>query len=120
MCGNPSRLAENPQAGDNEPLGMKTMETETESGMQTMHTEKKSPRRGNGGRPSKWPPDVALRLGAALQSGCWPFDAARRAGIGKSTLHRWLRAGLNGDPRFTELVEMFKKSWNRYTTQWPW
>ena len=69
------------------------METETESGMQTMHTEKKSPRRGNGGRPSKWPPDVALRLGAALQSGCWPFDAARRAGIGKSTLHRWLQAG---------------------------
>jgi hypothetical protein len=94
------------------------METENKSGMQTMHTEKKSGRRGKGGRPPKWTPEVALRLGEALGRGCWPWDAAGQAGIGKSTLRRWLRAGVAGDPRFASLVQMCDKAWTRHPWQW--
>jgi hypothetical protein len=83
-----------------------------------MHTERKGSRHGKGGRPPKWTPEVALRLGEALGRGCWPWDAARQANIGKSTLHRWLRAGLAGDPRFVPLVEVLDRACKRHPWSW--
>jgi hypothetical protein len=54
-----------------------------------------------GGRPAKWNTDTAFALGLALQGRfTTPAQAARKAGIGKSTLFRWLRLGQAGDKRF--------------------
>ena len=73
--------------------------------------------KGRGGRPAKWNTDVAFALGLALQGRfTTPGEAARRAGVGRSTLRRWIRAGQNGDPRFTCLVARLKAMAER----WPW
>jgi hypothetical protein len=60
--------------------------------------------------------DVAIRLGAALGSGCWPWPGARCAGIGKRTLRGWVRALVAGDSRFVALVDLLDNAWKR----WPW
>ena len=55
-----------------------------------------------GGRPAKWNTDTAFALGLALQGRfTTPAQAARKAGIGKSTLFSWLRRGkqaISGSP----------------------
>ena len=64
--------------------------------------------KNRGGRPSMWKPEVIIPLSIALGSG-WPMAAAaRRAGVGKSTVNRWLAAARSGDPRFAALVEHAK------------
>jgi transposase-like protein len=54
-------------------------------------------------------------LGLAFQGRyTTPGEAARRVGIGKSTLWRWIRAGQRGDPRFACLVKRMaeiQKNW---------
>ncbi len=61
--------------------------------------------KNKGGRPAKWTTDTAFALGLALQGRfTTPAEAARKAGIGKSTLSRWLRLGQEGDKRFAPLV----------------
>jgi hypothetical protein len=61
--------------------------------------------KNRGGRPAKWNTETAFRLGLALQGRfTTPAEAARKAGIGKSTLFRWLRLGQAGDKRFAPLV----------------
>ena len=54
------------------------------------------PKTNKGGRPLKWTPEVALALGRAFKGGYSIGDVARKAGVGKSTLHRWHRAALAG------------------------
>jgi transposase-like protein len=67
----------------------------------------------------KWTPEVALALGAAFKRGTSIGDVARRAGVGKSTLHRWHRAALAGDTRFAPLVPLFKEMQARWLFS-PW
>jgi hypothetical protein len=65
--------------------------------------------KNKGGRPVKWNTDVAFALGLALQGRyTTPAEAARKAGIGKSTLNRWFRLGVAGDKRFAPLVTRMK------------
>jgi hypothetical protein len=64
--------------------------------------------KNRGGRPSKWTPEVIIPLALALRDG-WPMTAAaKRAGVGKSTVNRWLAASRSGDPRFAALIEHAK------------
>jgi hypothetical protein len=65
----------------------------------------RSQARRQGGRPSRLTVAVALALMRHVGQGEPLEDAARRAGIGPSTLWRWLAAGRAGDPRFVALVE---------------
>ena len=71
--------------------------------------------KNKGGRPVKWNTDTAFALGLALRGRFVnPAQAAREAGIGKSTLFRWLRLGQSGDKRFATLaarVEALRKDW---------
>ena len=71
-----------------------------------------------GGRPSKWTPEIALRLGGAFKNAYSVGDAARKAGIGKSTLHRWRRAALAGDARFAALLPLFEQLEERWPFPW--
>jgi predicted DNA-binding transcriptional regulator AlpA len=50
-------------------------------------------RSGNGRIPSKLAPELEARLCQALRVGAFPADAAAYAGISRSTLYRWLKAG---------------------------
>ena len=61
--------------------------------------------RRRGGRPSRLTVAVAFDLVQHVGRGEPLEDAARRAGIGASTLWRWLAAGRAGDPRYSALVE---------------
>jgi transposase len=65
-------------------------------------------RRSKGGRPSKLTVTVALALVDAVRGGLSLEGAARVAGIGPTTLGRWLRAGREGDPRYLPLVERLR------------
>jgi hypothetical protein len=61
--------------------------------------------KNKGGRPAKWNTATAFALGLALQGRfTTPAEAARRSGVAKSTLFRWLRLGRAGDKRFAPLV----------------
>jgi hypothetical protein len=65
--------------------------------------------KNRGGRLAKWNTETAFRLGLALQGRfTTPAEAARRAGIGKSTFFQWLRFGQEGDKRFAPLVDRMK------------
>jgi len=73
--------------------------------------------KNKGGRPAKWNCATAFALGLALQGRfTTPAEAARKAGIGKSTLFRWLRLGQQGDERFAPLVARMKA----LQESWPW
>ena len=50
-------------------------------------------RSGKGGIPAKLTPEVEARLCQTLRAGAFPADAAAYAGISRSTLYRWLKAG---------------------------
>jgi hypothetical protein len=66
--------------------------------------------RRRGGRPSRLTVAVALDLVRHVGRGEPLEDAARRAGIGASTLWRWLAAGRAGDSRFSALVEAIDRA----------
>jgi hypothetical protein len=66
-------------------------------------------RRGSKGGRSCWL-TVALDLVHLVSQGEPLEDAARMAGIGTTTLWRWLVAGRAGDPRFTTLVEAINRA----------
>jgi hypothetical protein len=71
-------------------------------------TPRRKPK-SKGGRPAKWNTDTAFALGLALQGRfTTPAQATGKAGIGKSTLFRWLRQGQAGDERFAPLVAGMK------------
>jgi hypothetical protein len=77
-------------------------------------------RKNRGGRPSKWTPEVAFRLGLVLadQLTDSPQRIAERAGIGRSTLWRWYRQGQAGDPRFKCLVPVMEEYEKKRRTWW--
>lgn len=57
-----------------------------------------------GGRPSKFTAEAALAIVADVAGGRSRDEAARAAGVGPSTLYRWLQRGRAGDPRFASLA----------------
>jgi len=61
-------------------------------------------RRNAGGRPSKFTTPDALAVVAELARGGSLEAAAKSAGVGLSTVYRWLDHGRRGDPRFTPLA----------------
>jgi len=61
-------------------------------------------RRNPGGRPSKFTTAVVLAVVTALCQGESLEAAAKSAGVGLSTLYRWLELGRRGDPRFSPMV----------------
>ena len=67
-------------------------------------------RRNPGGRPSKFTTPAALAVVTALCQGESLEAAAKSAGIGVSTLYRWLERGRRGDPRFSPLAEAVAQS----------
>jgi hypothetical protein len=66
--------------------------------------------KSKGGRPCKLTVPVALALLEALRDGDTLDQAAGRAGIGATTLGRWLRADREGDPRYRPLVEGLRQA----------
>ena len=58
-----------------------------------------------GGRPSKFDTETAVLMGGLLSRYKSVADTARSAGVGVSTLQRWLHQGRQGDPRFALLAE---------------
>ena len=61
-------------------------------------------RRNPGGRPSKFTTAAALAVVAELCRGGSLEAAAKSAGVGLSTVYRWLPLGRRGDPRFSPMV----------------
>jgi hypothetical protein len=60
--------------------------------------------KNRGGRPSKFTTPAIVAIAAALGDG-EPLDgAAKAAGIGISTLYRWLSRARSGDPRYGPLA----------------
>ena len=53
-----------------------------------------------GGRPSKFTAANALAIVAEVTAGVPRDDAARAAGVGPSTVYRWLAKGRTGDPAY--------------------
>jgi DNA-binding phage protein len=72
-----------------------------------MSRRHKPPNRG--GRPSKFTIDTAVALAAALGRGQSIEAAAATAGIGISSIYRWVALGRSGDPRFATLAAVAKK-----------
>jgi hypothetical protein len=65
---------------------------------------------GKPGRPCKLSTAVLVTLTAALLDG-EPFEvAARTAGIGASTLHRWMAKARAGDARFGPLAALVREA----------
>jgi transposase-like protein len=48
---------------------------------------------GDAGRPDGLTPEIHERICAAIRAGAYSGEAARRAGIARSTCHRWLERG---------------------------
>jgi hypothetical protein len=65
--------------------------------------------RNPGGRPTKYTATRVLRLVAAVAEGQPRSEAATLAGIGDSTLERWLAAGRAGHPDFAPLVDAVER-----------
>jgi hypothetical protein len=63
-----------------------------------------------GGRPSKLTPSVVLRLVTLICQGKSIEEATWSAGVGQSTVYRWMALGRNGDPRFEGLAEALKEA----------
>jgi transposase-like protein len=69
-----------------------------------VHAVRQIVRRNPASRPSKFTTPTALAVVAELCRGGSLEAAAKSAGIGVSTLYRWLELGRRGDPRFSPLA----------------
>jgi transposase-like protein len=58
-----------------------------------------------GGRPSKFTTATALAVVAGVARGLSRDEAARAAGVGPSTLYRWMARARSGDSRFAPLLD---------------
>ena len=63
-----------------------------------------------GGRPSKFTTHTVVAITSALMCGKSFEAAARAAGIGQSTLYRWLAKARAGDPRFGPLNDVISQA----------
>jgi transposase-like protein len=70
--------------------------------------------KNKGGRPSKWTIPVAVELVTAMKRGTSFQRAARDAGIGKSTLYRWVAQAQAGDPRFAIMAPLIRPAPERW------
>ena len=61
--------------------------------------------KSRGGRPCRYTPAVVTTLMAALARGVSLEKAADLAGIGTTTLYRWLALSRAGDARFARLAD---------------
>jgi transposase-like protein len=61
--------------------------------------------RNRGGRPCKLTMTAALRIVSMISQANSIAAAARSAGVGPSTVYRWVALGRKGDPRFEALAE---------------
>jgi hypothetical protein len=61
--------------------------------------------KNRGGRPCRYTPFVVTSLMAALARGETLEKAADAAGIGTTTLYRWLALSRAGDARFAKLAD---------------
>ena len=61
--------------------------------------------KNRGGRPCRYTPFVVATLMGALARGESIEEAAEAAGIGTTTLYRWLAASRAGDTRFAALAD---------------
>ena len=61
--------------------------------------------RNKGGRPCRYTPSVVTTLMAALARGVSLEEAADAAGIGTTTLYRWMALSRAGDARFASLAD---------------
>jgi hypothetical protein len=75
----------------------------------TRGTRPRHKRQNRGGRPSKLTIETALKLGLALGRRNSVEYAANQAGVGRSSVYRWIAQGRSGDPRFATLVAMITK-----------
>ena len=66
--------------------------------------------RRRGGRPSRWTVAVAPELVWQVERDEPLEEAARRAGLGATTLWRWLAAGRAGDARYAALVAALERA----------
>ena len=66
-----------------------------------------------GGRPSKFTAANALAIVAEVTAGVPRDDAARAAGVGPSTVYRWLAKGRAGDPRFKAFADALRAADSR-------
>lgn len=57
-----------------------------------------------GGRPPKLTLPVALSILADVAEGVSRDEAARNAGVGPSSLQRWMLLGRRGDPRYVDFA----------------
>jgi hypothetical protein len=72
--------------------------------------------KNRGGRPSKFTTPAVVAIAVALGDGA-PLDgAAKAAGIGVSTLYRWLNRARSGDLRYGPLADLVSQArWARQT-----
>lgn len=56
------------------------------------------------GHPHRWTREVALRMGLARGHGFKVDEAARFAGLGRSTFYRYLAAARAGNPEFESIL----------------
>ena len=61
-----------------------------------------------GGRPSKFTAANALAIVAEVTAGVPRDEAARAAGVGPSTVYRWLAKGRAGDPAYQAFALAFR------------
>jgi len=62
------------------------------------------------GRPTKLDPERTERIVAAIAAGVSRSAAAEAAGIGRSTLMRWLAAARDGDAGYQDFLDLVKKA----------
>jgi hypothetical protein len=63
-----------------------------------------------GGRPSKFTTAAVVLIISELLNGETTESAARAAGVGPSTLYRWMAASKAGDPRFGPINAVFDQA----------
>ena len=68
-----------------------------------------------GGRPSKFTAETALAIVAEIAQGRPHDKAAKTAGVGASTVYRWLQKGRAGDPRFAPLARATRAAKDGWT-----
>jgi transposase-like protein len=62
------------------------------------------------GRPSKFGPNTARAILAALRRGCRRAAAARAAGVVPSTLASWIERGHAGEPGFRSFLTRVERA----------
>ena len=63
-----------------------------------------------GGRPSKFTTAAVVKITSELLDGETFEAAARAAGVGPSTLYRWMAKAKVGDPRFGPINDVVKQA----------